>query len=119
MPSERLTRCRNPCVDTGCTGARAAVRSVISNYGTDLFCAASGSRAELIGVNEKNELGSGITGGRRRRLRVIADHARATTFLDHWMAILPSMSAVGYVLRKIMRLAIRHGRLRSEQAIFF
>src|SRR5689334_23676793 len=66
--------------------------------------------AELCGVDftreEKLEEGKGGAAS----LRVIADHARAITFLTT-DGVLPSNEGRGYVLRKIMRRAIRHGRL--------
>ena len=107
-----LTPLPKPCVDTGMGLERvtAVLENVISNYDTDLFVPLMKRAAELCGVDfadeEKLEEGKGGAAS----LRVIADHARATTFLltD---GVLPSNDGRGYVLRKIIRRAIRHGRL--------
>jgi alanyl-tRNA synthetase len=101
-----------PCVDTGMGLERTAavLQGVMSNYDTDLFVPLLKRAAELCGVDfqreEKLEEGKGGAAS----LRVIADHARATTFLIT-DGVLPSNEGRGYVLRKIMRRAIRHGRL--------
>jgi len=101
-----------PCVDTGLGLERVAavLQGVISNYDTDLFVPLMKRAAELCGVDfareEKLEEGKGGAAS----LRVIADHARATTFLIT-DGVLPSNEGRGYVLRKVMRRAIRHGRL--------
>src|SRR5215467_9198263 len=101
-----------PCVDTGMGLERVAavLEGVVSNYDTDLFTPLTKRAAELCGVDfereEKWEEGKGGAAS----LRVIADHARATTFLMT-DGVLPSNDGRGYVLRKIIRRAIRHGRL--------
>ena len=107
-----LTPLPKPCVDTGMGLERTAavLQGVISNYDTDLFVPLMKRAAELCGVDfqreEKLEEGKGGAAS----LRVISDHARATAFLiaDE---VFPSNEGRGYVLRKIMRRAIRHGRL--------
>jgi alanyl-tRNA synthetase len=110
--SGRLAPLPKPCVDTGMGLERVAavLQGVISNYDTDLFVPLTKRAAELCGVNfareEKLEEGKGGAAS----LRVIADHARATTFLMT-DGVLPSNDGRGYVLRKIIRRAIRHGRL--------
>lgn len=107
-----LTPLPKPCVDTGMglERASAVLQGVISNYDTDLFVPLLKKAAELCGVDfareEKLEEGKGGAAS----LRVIADHARATTFLIT-DGVLPSNEGRGYVLRKIIRRAIRHGRL--------
>ncbi|MGH9675520.1 MAG: alanine--tRNA ligase, partial [Candidatus Acidiferrum sp.] len=110
--SGKLTPLPKPCVDTGMGLERVAavLEHKISNYDTNLFEPLTKRAAELCGVDfereEKLEEGKGGAAS----LRVIADHARATTFLIA-DGVLPSNEGRGYVLRKIMRRAIRHGRL--------
>jgi len=110
--SGKLAPLPKPGVDTGMGLERTAavLQDVISNYETDLFVPLMKRAAELCGVDlereEKLEEGKGGAAS----LRVIADHARATTFLIA-DGVVPSNEGRGYVLRKIMRRAIRHGRL--------
>jgi alanyl-tRNA synthetase len=101
-----------PCVDTGMGLERVAsvLQDVASNYDTDLFVPLLKRAAELCAVNYENEIKSEAGIGGAASLRVIADHARATTFLIT-DGVVPSNEGRGYVLRKIMRRAIRHGRL--------
>ena len=95
-----------PSIDTGMGLERltAVAQGRLSNYDSDLFApllAAIGGRAGAqYGVLEQAD----------RSMRVIADHLRAITFL---MAdgVLPSNEGRGYVLRRILRRAARHGRL--------
>ena len=104
-----LTPLPKPCVDTGMGLERTAavLQSVISNYDTDLFVPLLKRAAELCGVDfareEKMEEGKGGAAS----LRVIADHARAATFLIS-DGVTPSNEGRGYVLRKIIRRAVRH-----------
>jgi alanyl-tRNA synthetase len=114
-----LTPLPKPCVDTGMGLERVAavLQGVISNYDTDLFLPLIGRAAELCGLDpgreEKLEEGRGGVAS----LRVVADHARATTFLIS-DGVLPSNEGRGYVLRKIMRRAIHHGRLLGQDEPF-
>ena len=107
-----LTPLPKPCVDTGMGLERvtAVLQGVISNYDTDLFMPLIDRAAQLTGVDEKREIAAEERRQSAASLRVIADHARATTFLIT-DGVLPSNEGRGYVLRKIMRRAIRHGRL--------
>ncbi len=99
-----------PSIDTGMGLERVAavLEGVISNFETDLFTPLIAKAAELCGV--KNDLGNAS-------LRIIADHARAGTFLIG-DGVLPSNEGRGYVLRKILRRGIRHGRLLGQEKPF-
>jgi alanyl-tRNA synthetase len=110
--SSTLTPLPKPCVDTGMGLERTAavLQGVISNYDTDLFVPLLKRAAELCDVDYEKEIKSEGGKGGAASLRVIADHARATTFLMT-DGVLPSNDGRGYVLRKIIRRAIRHGRL--------
>ncbi|MFN2483996.1 MAG: alanine--tRNA ligase [Candidatus Limnocylindria bacterium] len=93
-------------VDTG-TGLErltSVLQGVDSNYRTDLFVPIVDRLAQLIG-HRPDEVEA-----ERFSYQVVADHSRATTFLlaD---GVEPSNEGAGYVLRRIMRRAIRHGRL--------
>ena len=114
-----LTPLPKPCVDTGMGLERVAtvLQGVISNYDTDLFVLLIDRAALLTGINEKKELEAEEKTKSAASLRVIADHARATTFLIT-DGVLPSNEGRGYVLRKIMRRAIRHGRLLGANKPF-
>jgi alanyl-tRNA synthetase len=110
--SGTLTPLPKPSIDTGMGLERVAavLQGVISNYDTDLFVLLIDRAAQLTGVDEKKELAAEEHRQAAASLRVIADHARATTFLIT-DGVLPSNEGRGYVLRKIIRRAIRHGRL--------
>jgi len=114
--SGKLTPLPKPCVDTGMGLERVAavLQGVISNYDTDLFVPLIDKAAQLTGVDEKKEVEAEEHGRAAASLRVIADHARATTFLTT-DGVLPSNEGRGYVLRKIMRRAIRHARLLGQK----
>jgi alanyl-tRNA synthetase len=107
-----LTPLPKPCVDTGMGLERVAavLQGVISNYQTDLFVPLIDRAAKLTSIDESKELAAEEHKRSAASLRVIADHARATAFLIT-DGVLPSNEGRGYVLRKIMRRAIRHGRL--------
>jgi alanyl-tRNA synthetase len=108
-----------PCVDTGAGLERlaAVIQRKVSNYDTDLFLPLMQKAAELCSVRfeEETQLEEGKGGA--ASLRVIADHARATTFLIT-DGVLPSNEGRGYVLRKIVRRAIRHGQLLGRTEPF-
>ncbi len=115
----KLTPLPKPCVDTGMGLERTAavLQGVVSNYDTDLFVPLMKRAAELCGVDFSREEALEEGKGGAASLRVIADHARATAFLIA-DGVLPSNEGRGYVLRKIMRRAIRHGRLLGQEGTF-
>src|SRR5471030_2610835 len=99
-----------PCVDTGMGLERlaAVLQHVHSNYEIDLF-------QHLIKVAAKL---TNTTDLENKSLRVIADHIRACSFLvvD---GVLPSNEGRGYVLRRIIRRALRHGYMLGQRDPFF
>jgi alanyl-tRNA synthetase len=117
--SGRLEPLPKPSIDTGAGLERlaAVLQGKISNYDTDFFVALMKRAAELTGVSLDKELKKESGSRGAASLRVIADHARATTFLIS-DGVLPSNEGRGYVLRKIMRRAIRHGRLLGQNDPF-
>ena len=117
--SGALTPLPKPCVDTGMGLERVAavLQGVVSNYDTDLFLPLTKRAAELCGVDFGREGIMEEGRGGAASLRVIADHARATTFLIT-DGVVPSNEGRGYVLRKIMRRAIYHGRLLGQDQPF-
>jgi alanyl-tRNA synthetase len=114
-----LTPLPKPCVDTGWGLERVAaiLQGVISNYDTDLFVPLINRAAQLCGVERETEVAAEAGKSGAASLRVIADHARATTFLIT-DGVLPSNEGRGYVLRKIIRRAIRHGHLLGASKPF-
>jgi len=116
-----LTPLPKPSIDTGMGLERVAavLQGKLSNYESDLFTPLLKRAAELTGmwstpgfpVPDAGVEEIAISDGRgAASLRIIADHARASTFLIA-DGVLPSNEGRGYVLRKILRRAIRHGRL--------
>ena len=108
-----------PCVDTGMGLERvtAVLQGVVSNYETDLFTPLIRRAAELTGSSLSRELEKEAKAKSAASLRVIADHSRAATFLIS-DGVLPSNEGRGYVLRKIIRRAITHGRLLGQTKPF-
>ena len=99
-----------PCVDTGMGLERLAaiLQHVHSNYEIDIFDA-------LIKAASRE---TGCTDLSHKSLRVIADHIRATSFLVS-DGVVPSNEGRGYVQRRIIRRAIRHGYLLGKKTPFF
>lgn len=104
---EKLPR---PSVDTGMGLERisAVMQGVHSNYEIDLFKNLIEETAKVLNISDLSN----------KSLRVIADHIRSCSFLvvD---GVLPSNEGRGYVLRRIIRRAVRHGRLLGAKDVFF
>jgi alanyl-tRNA synthetase len=117
--SGKLNPLPKPSIDTGMGLERVASvkQGVISNYDTDLFVPLMKRAAELCGVDLQKELKNESKSSSAASLRVIADHARATTFLIS-DGVMPANEGRGYVLRKIMRRGIRHGRILGANKPF-
>jgi alanyl-tRNA synthetase len=117
--SGKLNPLPKPSIDTGMGLERVAavLQDVISNYDTDLFTPLIKRAAELTGSSLKKELDKEAHTKSAASLRVIADHSRAATFLIS-DGVLPSNEGRGYVLRKIIRRAITHGRLLGQTKPF-
>jgi alanyl-tRNA synthetase len=112
-PDGRLTPLPKPSIDTGMGLERiaAVMQGKLSNFDTDLLRPILDATARLArkpyGAAEADDVS----------LRVIADHARATAFLIT-DGVVPSNEWRGYVLRRIMRRAMRHGRLLGIEEAF-
>jgi alanyl-tRNA synthetase len=117
--SGKLNPLPKPSIDTGMGLERlaAVLQGVISNYDTDLFTPLIARAAELTGTSLKKELEKEAHAKSAASLRVIADHSRAATFLVS-DGVLPANDGRGYVLRKIIRRAITHGRLLGQNKPF-
>ena len=113
-PEGGLTPLPKPSIDTGAGLERiaAVVQGKQSNYDTDLFQRIIGAIEVLAGKRYADS-----SDDDRVSMRVIADHARATTFLVG-DGVLPSNEGRGYVLRRIMRRAIRHGKRLGMEKVF-
>src|SRR5579863_3514482 len=105
-----LTPLPKPSVDTGAGLERlaAVMQGVHSNYDIDLFRELITAAAEATGATDRSS----------PSLRVIADHIRASSFLIA-DGVLPSNEGRGYVLRRIIRRAVRHGYQLGQAQPFF
>ncbi|MDA8421194.1 MAG: alanine--tRNA ligase [Pseudomonadota bacterium] len=100
-----------PSVDTGMGLERvsAVIQGVHSNYDIDLFQGLIRSAAQIVGTRDLRD----------KSLNVIADHIRSCAFLVT-DGVMPSNEGRGYVLRRIIRRAVRHGhRLGAEGPFFY
>src|SRR5207249_2746617 len=102
-----------PCVDTGMGLERVAavLQGVISNYDTDLFVPLIEKAKKMALVTPYDEV------RKQPSLRIIADHSKAASFLIA-DGVVPSNEGRGYVLRKIVRRALRHKHLLSTGSPF-
>lgn len=105
-----LTPLPKPSVDTGMGLERVAavVQGVHSNYEIDLFASLIQAAANILSVTDLSQ----------KSLRVLADHIRSTVFLIA-DGVIPSNEGRGYVLRRIIRRALRHGNQLGATEAFF
>jgi alanyl-tRNA synthetase len=110
-----LTPLPKPSIDTGMGLERVAavMQGVLSNFETDLFVPLIKRARELTATTDHTD----ETDKTSASLRIIADHARAATFLIG-DGVVPANEGRGYVLRKILRRGIRHGRLLEQEKPF-
>jgi alanyl-tRNA synthetase len=110
QPDGIVVKLPAPCVDTGMGLERLAaiLQHVHSNYEIDIFDALIKAASRETGEKDLNH----------KSLRVIADHIRATAFLVS-DGVLPSNEGRGYVQRRIVRRAIRHGYKLGKKTPFF
>ena len=105
-----MTPLPKPSVDTGMGLERiaAVLQNVHSNYEIDLFQNLLKAASQAVGCADQDN----------QSLRVIADHIRSCSFLivD---GVIPSNEGAGYVLRRIIRRAVRHGKKLGAQGTFF
>ncbi|WP_395147028.1 alanine--tRNA ligase [Moraxella atlantae] len=99
-----------PSVDTGMGLERisAILQGVHSNYEIDIFVHLMNAAAQILGIANEEQAS----------LKVIADHIRAVAFLIA-DGVIPSNEGRGYVLRRIIRRAVRHGNKLGAQDAFF
>ncbi|MBZ2188258.1 alanine--tRNA ligase [Alcanivorax sp. JB21] len=110
QPDGELKPLPKPSVDTGMGLERiaAVLQGVHSNYEIDLFQALLKAAAKATGTDDLEE----------KSLRVIADHIRSSSFLI-CDGVIPSNEGRGYVLRRIIRRALRHGHKLGCESLFF
>ncbi|MHB8265596.1 MAG: alanine--tRNA ligase, partial [Acidithiobacillus ferrivorans] len=112
--SGTLTPLPKPSVDTGMGLERlaAVLQGVHNNYDTDLFKPLIAAAASISGKTYGSDTAMDTS------LRVLADHIRACSFLIT-DGVLPANEGRGYVLRRIIRRAVRHGRKLGMENVFF
>lgn len=99
-----------PSIDTGMGLERisAIIQNVHSNYEIDIFQNLIKATAKIVGVTSLED----------KSLRVVADHIRSCSFLIS-DGVMPSNEGRGYVLRRIIRRAVRHGNKLGANGVFF
>ena len=104
--SGKMTPLPSPSIDTGMGLERitCALQGVQSNYDTDLFQPIILEACRLTGVSYGEDEKKDVS------LRILADHSRACAFLIN-NGVVPGNEGRGYVLRKILRRAVRHGKM--------
>ncbi|MBK7928664.1 MAG: alanine--tRNA ligase [Bryobacterales bacterium] len=109
----KLTPLPRPSIDTGLGLERVAaiLQGKMSNYESDLLKSIVDHAGDLLRIEQ------GLNSEHDAALRIAADHARASAFLIH-DGVVPSNEGRGYVLRKIMRRAMRHARRSGNQEPF-
>lgn len=114
QPDGKLLPLPKPSIDTGMGLERltALLQGKNSNYDCDLFTPLLAEIQALVGKKYGADSENDVS------MRVLADHIRATVFLIS-DGVLPSNEGRGYVLRRIMRRAIRHGKLLGQVKPFF
>jgi alanyl-tRNA synthetase len=118
-PDGSLTELPKPSVDTGMGLERisAVMQGVHNNYETDLFQPIIKVAKELYWETHSNTQ-TGLLNFEGGRLEVLADHIRSTSFLI-LDGVIPSNEGRGYVLRRIIRRAVRHGYQMGMESPFF
>src|SRR5690348_8326601 len=109
----KLSPLPKPSIDTGAGLERitAVLQGKISNFDTDLFWPLIGEAEKLANVRYGKDSKNDAS------LRIVADHSRAATFLIS-DGVVPSNEGRGYVLRKIIRRALRHARTLNAPSPF-
>ncbi len=111
--SGKMTPLPRPSIDTGMGLERVAtvLQGKLSNFETDLIRPIIERAGDILGISYGEDAKLDTT------LRIIADHARAAASLVH-DGVLPANEGRGYVLRKIVRRALRHARLAGSEKPF-
>ena len=115
QPDGTMVDLPRPSIDTGMGLERiaAVMQGTHDNYGIDVFQTLIAAAADAVGIDAAK-----AEPAQQSSLKVVADHIRATAFLIT-DGVMPSNEGRGYVLRRIMRRAIRHGHKLGATGTFF